>query len=325
MKEAPHVIERLDRNQIPQGGQECHAILVVYNEGLRLPWLLRYYRSLGISRFFFIDNNSTDGTVDFLLRQKDCHVFLTHNSYLESGFGRVWQQNILDRYGDNHWWLIVDADEAFVYPSSETITLPQLCHYLDSIGAEGMSSLLLDMYSKEPISEAVYQPGQPFTDVCAYFDHEYSFWPRPQHRKLYKNTGYSIWKLRRGHAPLLFPAMEPIGGPRLREFYPRFRNPGPITVLKMKIYRHLGKILTRLGIKLGETTLMPGVLFKVPLIKAGRGARLIDSHSVANVTLAPVTGALLHFKFFADFHKRVVEAVQRGEHFDSAPANMRCI
>jgi len=256
--------------------------------------------------------------VDFLSRQKDCHVFLTHNSYLESGFGRDWQQTILDRYSENHWWLIIDADEIFTYPASETISLPQLCHYLDSIGAQAVSAMMLDLYSKEPISEAAYSPGQPFTDVCNYFDSEYSFWPRPRHMKLYKKTGHSIWKLKHDRAPLLFPAMEPIGGPRIREFYPQYHKPGLFTVFKMKLMRQIGKILTALEIKLKGAMLMPSVLFKVPLVKGGCGARLIDSHSVANVELAPITGALLHFKFFADFHKRVVEAMHRGEHFDSA-------
>ncbi|MGE3623448.1 MAG: glycosyltransferase family 2 protein, partial [Bdellovibrionales bacterium] len=134
-----HIFERVDINAIPQGLRECRAIFVTRNEAQRLPWLLRYYRGLGVDRFFVVDNGSTDGSVDFLLRQKDCHVFVTHDSYTESGFGHSWQQIVLDMYGEDNWWLIVDADEVFVYPDSETVPLPQFTHYLDSLGAQGVS------------------------------------------------------------------------------------------------------------------------------------------------------------------------------------------
>ena len=127
-----------------------------------MPWILQYYRSLGVKRFFFIDNKSTDGTIEYLLRQNDCHIFSTDGPMSQANSGAAWQQVILDHYGENHWWLVLDADEMFTYPYAETIRLPDFCRYLESVGARGVSAFMLDMYSKGPVADAVYQSGPPF-------------------------------------------------------------------------------------------------------------------------------------------------------------------
>jgi hypothetical protein len=311
-----HILERLDSAPIPSGTQECRVIMVVRNEASRVPWLLDYYRRLGVARFFMIDNGSTDGTLEFLKQHTDCHIFVTRNSYQESRFGGQWQQAILDRYSENHWWLIVDADEMLVYPASESVSLPAFCQYLESVGAEGLSAFMLDMYSRVPVAEVTYRDGQAFTDVCGYFDTEYDFWPRPRHIRQYRGTGFPVWKLKSGNAPLLFPSMEPVGGPRLRLFYPRYRGAGPVGMFKMKLIRQLRDRLKPYGLKI--KSLVPPVLFKTPLVKGGTGVRILDPHTVSPIRLAPVTGALLHFKFFADFHERVLDAINAKEHFDGA-------
>ena len=42
------------------------------NERVRLPFFLRYYRSLGISHFLIVDNNSDDGSREYLAAQPEC-------------------------------------------------------------------------------------------------------------------------------------------------------------------------------------------------------------------------------------------------------------
>jgi hypothetical protein len=88
--------------------------MTVRDEMLRLPTTLDHYRKIGVGRFLVVDNGSADGTKEFLLDQPDCHVFVTHNSYSEAGYGIEWQHCLLDEYGTNHWCLVVDADEWFV-------------------------------------------------------------------------------------------------------------------------------------------------------------------------------------------------------------------
>ena len=45
--------------------------------------------------------------------------------------------------------------------------------------------------------------------------------------------------------------------------------------------------------------------------------RYINSHTPTEVNLSAATGALLHFKFFADFHRRVVAELNRRPSTDA--------
>ena len=36
------------------------------NEKIRLPYFLDYYRKMGVGHFFFVDNDSDDGSLDYL-------------------------------------------------------------------------------------------------------------------------------------------------------------------------------------------------------------------------------------------------------------------
>ena len=53
------------------GPNDILLFATIRNEQLRLPFFMAHYRRLGVQHFFFISNNSTDGTNDFLARQQD--------------------------------------------------------------------------------------------------------------------------------------------------------------------------------------------------------------------------------------------------------------
>ncbi|MBV8060137.1 MAG: hypothetical protein JO253_01255 [Alphaproteobacteria bacterium] len=180
--------------------------------------------------------------------------------------------------------------------------MEQFCSYLNSIGAEGVFTILLDMYSKQPVAEAVYHAGQPFTDVCPYFDGNYT-WRNRLNPRLWQQA---------------FPPMEPIGGPRLRLFYPEFLNKGVATYTMAKIKRALRDKAKKLGAHLNMECAVPPLLFKVPLIKATGQHLPINPHKTTPLRLADVTTALLHFKFFSFFHEYAAESVARKQHFDGA-------
>ncbi len=143
--------------------------MVVRNEALRLPATLKHYRDLGAARFFIVDNNSDDGTLDLLTAQPDVHLFSTDESYAASGYGVGWINAVLEAFGNGHWTLTVDADEQFIYPHYERIKLPQFCRYLDGIGARAVFCLLLDMYGGETVN-ATPAPGTSLLESCPYFD-----------------------------------------------------------------------------------------------------------------------------------------------------------
>ncbi|MEQ5869414.1 glycosyltransferase family 2 protein [Sagittula sp. NFXS13] len=140
------------------------------NEGIRLPWFLKYYRDMGVNHFFFVDNDSSDGSLDYLARQADVSVWTTRQSYKRSRFGVDWMNWLLMKYGHDHWCLTVDPDELFLYPFCDTRPLRALTDWLDASSIKSFSAMLLDMYPKGPLDQHPYTAGQDPLEVTSWFD-----------------------------------------------------------------------------------------------------------------------------------------------------------
>ncbi|MFP7569633.1 glycosyltransferase family 2 protein [Marivita sp. S2033] len=168
------------------------------NEGIRLPYFLKYYREMGVSHFFFVDNDSTDGSAEMLAQQPDVSVWHTRSSYKRARFGMDWLNWLLRKYGSGHWCLTVDPDEFFVYPFCDSRPLPALTDWLEASSIRSFSAMLLDMYPKGPIDAVPYQAGQNPLDIAAWFD----------------SGNYT---LKRNH---LLGNLWIQGGPRARVFFP---------------------------------------------------------------------------------------------------------
>ena len=88
-----------------------------------------------------------------------------------------------------------------------------------------------------------------------------------------------------------FPYLNVRGGPRMRVFWTRDDDHPPPTISK------------------------------VPLVKWSSGMRFVSVAHFMNPApkrLADVTGALLHYKYFSDFHERALAEVARKEHYQGA-------
>ncbi|SDB54154.1 glycosyltransferase family 2 protein [Bauldia litoralis] len=118
----------------------------VRNEAPRLRWFLDYYRRLGVDRFVFVDNDSSDDTVAALRSCSDVIVYETRERYDLSGAGMRWMNELIKRHGRGCWCLQIDADEALVFPRSEEIGLRGLTRYLSGRRDEAVAAIVLDMY-----------------------------------------------------------------------------------------------------------------------------------------------------------------------------------
>lgn len=167
------------------------------NERVRLPYFLRYYRDLGINHFLIVDNDSDDGSREYLAEQPDVSVWHTRASYKRSRFGADWLNWLQSRHGHNHWTLVVDPDEFFVYPFCDTRPLRALCDWLDASSIKSFSAMLLDMYPKGPIGGQPYREGQDPFEIAQWFD----------------SGNYTIAKNKR------FGNLWIQGGPRARAFF----------------------------------------------------------------------------------------------------------
>src|SRR6516165_7890424 len=88
---------------------------VMRNEKLRLEAWMDHYRKIGIQHLFIIDNGSTDGTYEFLVRQPEVVVERTQESYASANYGLKWLNRFREAVSDDRWILFADADELIVY------------------------------------------------------------------------------------------------------------------------------------------------------------------------------------------------------------------
>jgi len=144
----PGSLKRKDENVVGKGEDEIRIFTAIRNEMQRLPWFLEYYRSLGVNRFFFVDNDSTDGSRAFLLEQPDVHVFWTDGSYAEAYSGMRWINQLVRGYGKSGWISYVDVDEALVFPGIETAGLRGLTDYMAANDQEALRAFMLDMFAE---------------------------------------------------------------------------------------------------------------------------------------------------------------------------------
>jgi len=141
--------------------------MIVRNESLRLPFMLRHYFDRGIDRIFVLDNDSSDDTRSIVLSFENTHLFYTRDVYAHQG---AWADFLLRRYGVGHWCLVVDADEMIVYPDYEIVSLRELCNFLDIESFDALDCVLLDMYPDRPLSEIEYLQGTDPLQTAAWFD-----------------------------------------------------------------------------------------------------------------------------------------------------------
>jgi hypothetical protein len=156
------------------------AFATVRNEAQRLPWFLDHHRRLGVGHFLIVDNASSDGTADLLASAADVSWWSTSHGYKASRFGMDWITWLQVRYGHGHWCLTLDADELLVYPCHETQPLPALAARLEALGADAFGALMLDLYPKGPLSQAVCSPGEDPVAALGWFDAWGYDWERQQ-------------------------------------------------------------------------------------------------------------------------------------------------
>ena len=168
------------------------------NEHVRLPYFLQYYRDMGVAHFLIVDNDSTDGSRDYLADQPDVSVWTTTAGYKRARFGMDWINWLLLRHAHGHWVLTVDPDEFLVYPFCDTRPLPALTDWLDASSIRSFPAMLLDMYPKGRLDAQPYRAGQDPMEIASWFD--------AGNYVITRNAVYgNLWIQ---------------GGPRMRVFFP---------------------------------------------------------------------------------------------------------
>ena len=139
----------------------------VRNVENRLAFFLKYYRDLGVSQFYFIDNMSTDRTPQILAKQSDVCLYQTDEKLNRH---HHWVEEVLQRHCQGKWTLVVDSDEYFRFPIDDQYSMSSFLRYLDETGVDACDTNLVDMYAQSSILSTRIQAGQNPLDVCCFYD-----------------------------------------------------------------------------------------------------------------------------------------------------------
>lgn len=164
-------------HQPEQSPDRVKIFLSAFNEAELIENLLNHYRAMTPCTFFVVDNMSEDGTVEYLSRQDDVRLWRTSESFAASGFGSTWINTLIAQHSSlDEYVLRIDADEFFVYPSMEDLSLPDFFRYLKRQGFEAVHGPMIDMYPEYPIYSdgSDLSPGDQTLRESRYFDAIYN-------------------------------------------------------------------------------------------------------------------------------------------------------
>jgi hypothetical protein len=286
---------RLSRHGIP-------LICPVRNEMRFLPAFLRHYRKMGISKFIFIDNNSNDGTTDYLLAQPDCLVFHTSDSYRESYFATLWINELICKLDLQGWMIYVDIDEHLVYPNFEDVDIFGYCESVGRAGFDCVNAAMIDMYPSGSFIGLSFEPEEELSSVMGWFDTDYILREAPK-RPWDKRESFML---------------QVVGGPRCRLLSSLAVEERHGAIFQT-ICNQLDRIIDRVPFSFIPllAKIAPREIpaqHKQPINFAKPGFRYLHSHQAINRSVGPDMTALLHYKFCGELTRRF-EMKSEGNHF----------
>lgn len=143
-------------------------ICVGRNTAFYLPTLFEWHRTLGIEKFVYVDNGSSDRSVDVASHQSGTIVARCSASFKDyQDLIRLYSTQLFVRGG---WRLIVDADELFDYPGSRNLKFRELLRELNALGKTAVVAQMLDMIPDGGIADIQNDTYDTAIASCGYYD-----------------------------------------------------------------------------------------------------------------------------------------------------------
>lgn len=180
----------------PLTAADLPLVCIARNAANYVRSFLRYYRTLGVTRFIMVDDHSEDGTGSILEAAPDVDLYSSPLHYKDARRGQLWREAFFDLYGRGRWYLSLDADEFLVYPGSEARPLGSFIGDLEAAGLSRCHAPMLDLYPAGRLADGV-------------FDDDGTRWPFEASPE-FDGDGYTITEELYGYAVR--------GGPRRRLF-----------------------------------------------------------------------------------------------------------
>lgn len=136
---------------ITLGEHEVAAVCMLKDAAYYIGELLRHHRELGVSHFVFIDNGSTDGTLDELRREPDVTIYENHLSVGE--YECEMRSHAAQRAVRGGWFLFIDSDELLELPDALGRPVDFYTRYCNKKGYNLVVSQMLDLFSPNSLAE----------------------------------------------------------------------------------------------------------------------------------------------------------------------------
>src|SRR5918995_966800 len=168
----PRTIEHLHGpEEVAYDLEELVVVCLVRDGRPYVKSFIEHYRSLGVKHMVFLDNGSTDGTVEALKGYDNVTVLRSTLPYKEYRY--LFKQYLIEHFGKKgRWCLCADIDELFDYPYSDVVGLGSFLGYLNSNSYTAVAAQMLDMFPEEPLSgsRAGTLPDEPLKERHRFYD-----------------------------------------------------------------------------------------------------------------------------------------------------------
>lgn len=128
---------------------ELVVLVLARNARAYVESFVEHYVSLGARHVVFLDNGSTDGTVETLKGHDGVTVLRSGLPYKR--YNVAFKRYLIERFGRGRWTLSVDVDELFDYPFSDVVGLKELLGYLNANSYTAVVAHMLDMFPGRPL------------------------------------------------------------------------------------------------------------------------------------------------------------------------------
>jgi glycosyltransferase involved in cell wall biosynthesis len=150
------------------GDDEVSLICVGRDTAFYLQSFFDWHRNMGVRKFVYVDNGSSDDSVEIASRQPDTIVVRCSASFKD--FEGLIRLNATQMFVRGGWRLVVDADELFDYPGSQNLSIEALLKELNALGATAVVSQMLDMIPNGGLENIRNETYEAAIASCNYYD-----------------------------------------------------------------------------------------------------------------------------------------------------------
>lgn len=169
----PYLLPRMVKHihgarEIYYDADELIVISVIRNGELYVTSFMNHYLALGVKHFVFLDNGSTDRTIEMLCRYDSVTILRTEAPYAK--YENTMKRYLAETFSRGRWNLCADIDELFDYPFSARLSLRDFLGYLNENRYTAVLAQMLDMFSDVPLAEVTSTADDKLKEKYTYYD-----------------------------------------------------------------------------------------------------------------------------------------------------------